>query len=115
MLPSLGTWEVWRKNGHSRQFLVTVNDGAYDVAYDISTWAVRFLVKTQATDTDAEAVIDVAGTIVDGPGGEALVTLTGADTDLAAGSYHAEVRFTPAGGESVSACGRLVVGQRTED
>lgn len=111
MPASFGAIEIYRGNGYSRQVVVKANG----VATNISTWAVRFLAKAKATDLDAAAVVNKAASLVDGgTTGTALLALTEAETEQTVGSYPAELRFTPAGGESLSCMGRLVILPRGE-
>lgn len=111
MPANFGAIEIYQGNGYTRAITVKENG----VAKDISTWAIRFLAKAKATDLDAAAVVDKAATLVGGgTTGQALLTLTEAETDIDAGAYVAELRFTPTGGESLSARGRLVIVERGE-
>lgn len=106
-LPNFGTWEVYKGDGLSVAFTVE-EDG---VATDITDYAIMFTAKERATDDDDEAVIQKAAVITDGPNGKALLALTGSDTDIAAGSYAADIELVPDDGEPTTVGGRLVVVQ----
>lgn len=108
MLPTLGIIECYRGDGLARTIAVTDADGA---AKDISDWTIRFTAKVKDTDADADAVITAEATIVDGAAGSALLSVTGAETDIAPGTYVCDLEFTPLAGQPMTAKGLLRIVQ----
>lgn len=82
------TITIKRNNDRNLQVSV-VKDG---VAVDITDWVIRFAVKVNQNDSDADAIINEVATITDAVGGEATIAIAAADTaNVATGPYFYDI------------------------
>lgn len=105
------------KRGNDRNLKVTVTDAA-GAAVNITGWSVRFTVKKNVTDTDAQAIINKLVTVHENPtGGITNIVINGADTDTAAvGNYAFDLRVRDgANKEHSSDTGQFAVVQEITD
>lgn len=84
--------------GDGRTLIVTA-------AFDVTGYTVTFTMKSPtalSADTDAGAVIQKAGSIIDGPNGLVHIVLTGDDTRIPAGKYVFDIQFDDGENEPIS-------------
>lgn len=62
-------------------------------AQDITDWTIRLMLKTNISDTDEQAVVNVDATITDGSSGLATITIPNTTTDDLEGTYYYEIKY----------------------
>jgi hypothetical protein len=102
--------------GEDKSLVVTVYQSDGITLQNVTGWAISFMVKKHATDSDANAKITKttgAGIVLTAPlSGLITITLTDTDTaSLPADSYPYEVKRTDDGSETVLTFGRLTLRQ----
>lgn len=70
------TIKLKRNNDRNLSISVTKDDAAVN----ITGWSFRLTVKREQNDSDADAIINVLGSIVSAAGGTATIPITAADT-----------------------------------
>lgn len=114
--------ELWI--GADHQFIFTVLNASSAAAVDITGWALSWMVKRQAKDTDATKLLQmttalgsiaISGTYAAAPEANTQVaTVTVADTDtdaIAPGLYRYELKRTDGGLEAPLAYGAILFRQ----
>jgi hypothetical protein len=103
--------------GEDKALLDTIYQSDGTTVQNVTGWAISFMVKKHATDSDANAKITkttaAGGIVLTAPlSGLITITLTKADTaNLPADSYPYEVKRTDDGSETVLTEGRLTLRQ----
>lgn len=84
-----------------------------DAAINLTGATVFFTVKRKVTDVDADALIEKSITVFSAPlTGVALLTLSAAETNIAAGQYFFDIQLKTAAGKiASSSAGKFFVNQ----
>ena len=106
LLPNWGTWKCYRGDGFSRAFVLKSNGVPVNL---VTGYVIRFMAKTHATDTDAQAVISKALTITIAANGTFQLDLTAADTNVTPANLAADIEIQPPTGGPTSILGTFSV------
>lgn len=101
--------------GATKKFTVTCKIGG--TAQDVTSDTVVFYMKTNKSDTDADAAILNSGdTVTQGSSGDVLFALSPTETDVTPGEYYCDVKWNTSGGdEHIAYDGVITVRERVSD
>lgn len=95
--------------GDTFTFTVTIKD-TDGVAFDVSEYTPKFTAKYRQKDTDAQAKIGpITGSIVNGPEGIVIFTLSPTDTNIQPSTYYFDVQISKVDDVHTVAHGKLII------
>jgi hypothetical protein len=106
--------------GEQKDLVFTIYQTDDTTVQDISGWGLSWMLKRQARDTDASAVLHkttaTGGIVLTTPmTGVCTVTVNDDDTDGRAGTYYHELKRVDPGAEAILSYGRAVIADPLHD